>query len=148
MKKMKKMMALVIAMVMTLAMGVSVFAATQTVAKDPADADNATITVNNPAKGETYKVFQLFDATVGENGEISYQCTGDIPSALSAFFTKDSQNNVIPDDSILEKDGDGKVTGSKMTDARQQAQMLLKLRKLRVMVKKLLHLQDFPTDIM
>ena len=121
MKSLKKMMALVIAMVMTLAMGVSVFAATQTVAKDPADADNATITVNNPAKGETYKVFQLFDATVGENGEISYQCTGDIPSALSAFFNKDSQNNVIPDDSILEKDGDGKVTGSKMTDALKTA---------------------------
>ena len=121
MKHLKKMMALVVALVMCIAMAIPAMAATQTVAKSPADADNATITVNNPAKGETYKVFKLFDATVGENGEISYQCTGDIPSALSAFFTKDSSNNVIPDDSILEKDGDGKVTGSKMTDALKTA---------------------------
>ena len=99
-----------------MSISVSAFAATQTVAKSPADADNATITINNPAKGETYKVFKLFDATVGSDGTISYQCTGDIPSALSAFFTKDASNNVIPDDSILEKDESGKVTGSKMTD--------------------------------
>ena len=93
------------------------FAATQTVTASPADADNAKITINNPAKGETYKVFQLFDATVSSTGEISYQCTGAIPTALSAFFTKDASNNVIPDNSILEKDPTtGKVTGSKMTD--------------------------------
>lgn len=117
MKSVKKIMAVAIAMVMMLAMAIPAMAATQTVSKSPADADGATITVNNPAKGETYKVFQLFDATVGNNGEISYQCTGEIPDVLSGFFTKDSQNNVIPDDSILEKDESGKVTGSKMTDA-------------------------------
>ena len=121
MKKLRKIFALLIAMVMVLGMSTSVFAATQTKALDPADTDNATITINNPAKGETYSVFKLFDATVGENGEISYQCTGDIPSALSAFFTKDSSNNVIPDDSILEKDAGGKVTGSKMTDDLKKA---------------------------
>ena len=61
-------MALVIAMVMVLAMGTTVFAATQTKALSPADADNATITINNPAKGETYELFKLFDATVREDG--------------------------------------------------------------------------------
>ena len=116
MKKMKKIFALLIAMVMVLGMSTSVFAATQTKALSPADEDNATITINNPAKGETYSVFKLFDATVGENGEISYQCTGAIPEALTSFFTKDASNNVIPDDSILVKDDQGKVTGSKMTD--------------------------------
>ncbi len=114
--KLKKIVASVVAVIMCMAMTMPAMAATQTVAKTPADADNATITVNNPAKGETYKVFQLFDATVGDNGEISYQCTGEIPSALSSFFTKDASNNVIPADSILEKDGSGKVTGTKMTD--------------------------------
>ena len=99
----------------------SAFAATQTVAKNPADGDNATVTINNPAKGETYNLFKLFDATVSASGEISYQCTGDIPSDLSSFFTKDASNNVIPDDSILEKDNVGKVTGSKMTDALKAA---------------------------
>ena len=105
-----------IAFALVMSISVSAFAATQTVAQNPADADNATITINNPAKGETYNVYKLFDATVGANGEISYQCTGDIPSDLSAFFTKDTNNNVIPDDSILIKDDNGKVTGSKMTD--------------------------------
>lgn len=114
------------AIVMTLALAFSMliassaisFAATQTKPLSPADADNATITINNPAKGETYSVFKLFDATVGEKGEISYQCVGEIPEVLSAFFTKDAQNNVIPDDSILEYDTSEppKVIGSKMTD--------------------------------
>ena len=45
------------------------------------------ITINNAAKGETYGVMKLFDATVGEGGAISY--TGTIPDSLSAFFTKD-----------------------------------------------------------
>ena len=116
MKKFTKLLGIVLIIALVMSISVSAFAATQTVAKSPADADNATITINNPAKGETYKVFKLFDATVGSDGTISYQCTGDIPSALSAFFTKDASNNVIPDDSILEKDESGKVTGSKMTD--------------------------------
>ncbi len=120
-KTMKRLMALAVAMMMVVAMSLPAFAATQTVAKNPADTDNARVTVNNPAKGETYKVFQLFDATVSEKGEISYQCAGDIPSDLAAFFTKDASNNVIPDDSILVKDSSGKVTGSKMTDALKTA---------------------------
>ena len=117
MKKMRKIFATLIAMVMVLSMGMSVFAADQSVpATTPDTTDNASITINNPAKGETYSVFKLFDAKIGENGEISYQCEGEIPSQVSAFFTKDASNNVIPDDSILEKDTDGKVIGSVMTD--------------------------------
>lgn len=114
MKRIKKLAALMMAAMMALAMGITAFA--QTKPLDPADTDNAKITINNAARGETYTIYKLFDATVGEGGQIAYQCPGDIPSQVSAFFTKDSSNNVIPADSILEKDADGKITGTtKMT---------------------------------
>jgi len=120
-KQFKTLTALVLALMMIVGTMSVALAATQTVALSPADTDNATVTINNPAKGETYNIYKLFDATVSATGEISYQCTGDIPAALTSFFSKDASNNVIPDDSILEKDGDGKVTGSKMTDALKAA---------------------------
>ena len=84
MKRMKKLFAMLITMVMVLGMSMSVFA--QNKALEPADADNATITINNPAKNETYKVYKVFDATVtgAVGGSIAYQ--GRIPDSLSAYF--------------------------------------------------------------
>lgn len=80
-------------MVMTLALGVTAFAATQTKALSPADADNATITINNPAKGEKYELYKLFDATVSEDGtKISYQ--GTVPEGLEDFFIADAQGYI------------------------------------------------------
>ncbi len=114
MKTMKKVMALMIAMVMTLAMGVTAFA--QTKALEPADTDNAKITINNPAKGETYKIYKLFDATVVGGDKIAYQSTEDIPEILQAFFTKDSSNNVLPTDKIATTDKGGNITGTEMTE--------------------------------
>ena len=119
MKRTKKLASIILAMVMTLAMSATVFAQTQPLT--PTDSDGASITINNPAKGETYSVYKLFDATVNENGEIAYQCTDNIPSEVAAFFSKDTSNNVIPDDSILEKDETGKVTGTNMTDELKDA---------------------------
>ncbi len=119
MKRTKKLASIILAMVMTLAMSATVFAQTQPLT--PNDSDNASITINNPAKGETYSVYKLFDATVNDNGEIAYQCKGDIPSEVAAFFSKDTSNNVIPADSILEKDENGKVTGTNMTDELKDA---------------------------
>ena len=87
MKRMKKIFALLIAMVMVLGMSTSVFAAqTHSAAYTGTDGDGATITVNNAAKGETYKVYKIFDATVtGTNdGSIAYQ--GTIPAALTDYF--------------------------------------------------------------
>ena len=52
-----------------------------------------TITVNNAARGETYKAFKIFDAEVGAGGAIVY--TGDIPTALSAYFEKNSDNKIV-----------------------------------------------------
>ncbi len=54
---------------------------------------NGSITITNTAKGITYKLFRLFDATVsanqtsGEADSIAY--TGTIPDSLSDFFTVD-----------------------------------------------------------
>ncbi len=116
MKKMKKMIALALAMVMVLAMGTTVFAATQTKALSPADADNATITINNPAKGETYELYKLFDATVSEDGsQISYQ--GTVPAGLADFFEADAQGYIHPKTSIADEvDEDGNILTTKMTD--------------------------------
>ena len=63
MKHFKKIMALVIAMVMMVAMAATVFA--QTVPADTEkDTTKATISITNPANGVTYKIAKLFDATV------------------------------------------------------------------------------------
>ena len=116
MKHFKKMMALALAMVMVLAMSLPVFAQTQ--AYSGTDGDGATITVNNPARGETYKIYKLFDATVSENGDIAYQSTAAIPAGLASFFTKDANNNISPAPSICVYDTEDptKVVGTKMTD--------------------------------
>ena len=88
MKRLKKMMALIIAVAMVMAMALPVMAATQTVAKSSADADGATITVNNPSKGETYSAIKLFDATTTADGKISYQ--GTIPTTMTDYFEETS----------------------------------------------------------
>ena len=82
MRKIKKMMALALAMVMVLAMSTAVFA--QDIGGTQAASGKGQITVSNAAKGETYTIYKLFDATLGENGEVAY--TGTIPNALSDYF--------------------------------------------------------------
>ena len=94
MKSLKKMMALALAMVMVLAMGITVFAQTEGTAAD----GKGSITINNAAKGETYSVVKIFGATLtnapatGDSDGIAY--TGDIPTALADYFEKDSTGNV------------------------------------------------------
>ena len=83
---MKKIFALLIAMVMVLGMSTAVFA--QTVPQTTPDADNATITIKNPYKGESYTLYKLFDATVASTttttDKIAYQ--GTIPTGLDTYF--------------------------------------------------------------
>ena len=84
MKKFSKILSVALLVALVLSLGItSAFA--QTV--DSEKGGNATITITNAAKNETYKVYKLFDATVDGQGAISY--TGDIPSALTDYFTKD-----------------------------------------------------------
>lgn len=90
MKKFRKLLSLVLAMVMVLAMAVPSFA--QTIAGT--SSDNASITISNASKGETYSIYKLFDATVTGTAGGSIAYTGNIPDALSTYFEKDSAGNI------------------------------------------------------
>lgn len=77
MKKMKRFASLALALVMALALAVPAFAA-----------GNATITVENASKGETYKLVKLFNASYNETTKaIVY--TGNIPEDLTAYFVQE-----------------------------------------------------------
>lgn len=118
MKKMKKIVSLLLATIMILAMGTTVFA--QSVSYTGTDSDGAKITINNPAKGETYAVHKLFDATVSADGtKIAYQ--GTVPESLAEYFYKDSEGYIHPQDAISEKDAEGNITGTIMTEALKAA---------------------------
>ena len=103
MKKMKKIFALLIAMVMVLGMSTSVFAAVTT---NSNKGGNASITITlptNPNTNEnpeiTYTVYKVFDATSnGTSSAIAYQIdstNGDLTAAMTdAGFSVDSAGNV------------------------------------------------------
>lgn len=80
---MKKIFAIMLALVLVLAMGIPAMAETPTTGK---------ITIKNAAMGVEYTVVKLFDATVDGNGAINY--TGTIPDALATYFVKDSAGNI------------------------------------------------------
>ncbi len=90
MQNLKKFTSLLLTLVMVIALTNTVFALEVNVG----DPDAGQITISNAAKGETYAIYKLFDATVTgtSGGSIAYQ--GTIPSALSAYFTQDSQGNI------------------------------------------------------
>lgn len=95
MKKGKNLLAVFLVLVMTLAMSFTAFAQEVTVS----ESGQGSITVTNAAKGETYKLYRLFEATVSESqteGEAdSIFYTGTIPEDLKAYFTTDENNNIV-----------------------------------------------------
>ena len=88
MKHARKLTSLLLALVM-------VFALAVTVAADGTTGTTGTgsITISNAAKGETYTIYKLFDATVNKDGS-SIAYTGEIPTSLSAYFAKDANGYI------------------------------------------------------
>ena len=93
MKRTKKLFSLALAFILAMALMTPAFA-------QEVDVQNgsASITISNAAKGETYTIYKLFDATVtgSDGGSIAY--TGTIPESLNAYFTKDSAGNISATD--------------------------------------------------
>lgn len=89
MKHARKLASLLLALVMVFALATTAFA------QDVQGSSGAagSITISNAAKGETYTIYKLFDATVSEDGK-SIAYTGDIPESLSAYFSKDTSGNI------------------------------------------------------
>ena len=90
MKHARKLVSLLLALVLLLAMTTTAFAQDQVVTGD----GQGTITITNAAKGETYTIYKLFDAAVTgtEGGSISY--TGTIPDSLTTYFEKDANGYI------------------------------------------------------
>lgn len=85
MKHMKKVITLLLAAMMVLAMSMTVFAAAPDTVPTPG---TGTITVNNAARGETYTAIKVLDAKVGANGAIVYP--GPVPEGLEDCFQMSS----------------------------------------------------------
>lgn len=85
MKKIRNVMTLLLAALALLFTGSQVFADT-----------TGTITVQNAEIGKVYKIYKLFDATVGANGEIAYTLPSGktLDSTGETYFTVDSARNV------------------------------------------------------
>ena len=107
MKNMKKIMAVILACAMTLAMGVTAFAAQEV---GTASTGTGSITISNPSNGIEYSVYKIFDATVGANGEINYTKTGftKLEKDGTTYFEADTAGNITATDAA--KDSEGKLT--------------------------------------
>lgn len=67
MKRMKKLLAVLIVMAMTLMMGVTAFAAEGA----PTAPQQKTVTINNPVKGHTYTAYQILSGVVASGNELT-----------------------------------------------------------------------------
>ena len=105
MKLARKLTSLLLALVMVFALAVTAFAQDVTVT-----GGTGSITISNAAKGETYTIYKLFDATVNADGS-SIAYTGTIPASLNTYFTAD-KNGYISATSAA-KDGENMSEGLK-----------------------------------
>ena len=105
MKHARKLASLLLALVMVFALATTAFAQDVTVT-----GGTGSITISNAAKGETYTIYKLFDATVNADGS-SIAYTGTIPVSLNTYFTADG-NGYISATSAA-KDGENMSEGLK-----------------------------------
>ena len=88
MKHTRKLASLLLALVMVFALATTAFAQEVDVA-----AGSGSITISNAAKGETYTIYKLFDATVNADGS-SIAYTGTIPEPLKEYFAADTNGYI------------------------------------------------------
>lgn len=105
MKCTRKLASLLLALVMVFALATTAFAQDVTVT-----GGTGSITISNAAKGETYTIYKLFDATVNADGS-SIAYTGTIPESLKAYFTADSNDYISATPAA--KDGENMSEGLK-----------------------------------
>jgi len=98
MKHARKLASLLLALVMVFALATTVFAQDVT-----GTAGDGSITISNAAKGETYAIYKLFDATVNADGS-SIAYTGEIPESLKTYFAADKNGYISATPEA--KDGD------------------------------------------
>lgn len=88
MKHARKLASLLLALVMVFALATTAFAQDVT-----GPGGKGSITISNAAKGETYTIYKLFDATVSaDNTSIAY--TGNVPDSLTDYFTADANDYI------------------------------------------------------
>ena len=88
MKHARKLASLLLALVMVFALATTAFAQDVTVT-----GGTGSITISNAAKGETYTIYKLFDATVNADGS-SIAYTGNVPDSLTDYFTADANDYI------------------------------------------------------
>ena len=88
MKHARKLASLLLALVMVFALATTAFAQDVTLTNV-----EGSITISNAAKGETYTIYKLFDATVSADGS-SIAYTGTVPASLSTYFTADKNGYI------------------------------------------------------
>lgn len=94
MKNLKKALILMVAAVMVLSMSVFSVAAI----------NDGKITVENAALGETYTIYKIFDATLGDDGAISYTYDGALPE--NDYFVQDANGYVSATEAAANENGE------------------------------------------
>ncbi len=105
MKHARKLASLLLALVMVFALATTAFAQDVTLTNG-----EGSITISNAAKGETYTIYKLFDATVSaDHTSIAY--TGTVPADLADYFTADGNGYISATEAA--KDGENMSEGLK-----------------------------------
>ncbi len=101
----KKLISGLLSVVMLLVMATTAFAVEGETPSNSSESGKASITISNASKGETYKVYKLFDATVSSDGK-SIAYTGTVPDGLTEYFTADAKGNISVTNQAYTKDNE------------------------------------------
>ena len=92
MNNFKKVLTLLVATLLIFSMGFTAVAA-----------ENGKITIANATIGETYTIYKIFDAKLGDNGAITYQYDGEL--AENDYFVQDDNGFVTATDAAVDANG-------------------------------------------